>query len=664
MFNALKLITALPLMMVITGTILSSFVYIGAAMTGLLILIWLSLSIKRSAQEQIIKCYSLSYWMAAYLIWLIIISTLSPIPNVSLLTMWTLAGLPLAYLAWTIPPSSDLDTLWPHLRNMLWLGGVLLAAWALWQVFDHIGYGQAVGPLVDRNAFAALMNALWFPATYLFLTSKATASFWKPLLAGMGLFVINAALFATTSRGGIATWLLLLPIILWAGYRHTHSKQLVTIIPLIAILAYLFSALFLHTSIAERTYLLAQDPSANARLLMWKSTIQMILAHPISGTGWGTFAAYYPGYRSPLENTTAGEYAHNDYLQLAAEGGVFALLLQLGVMLGILFQLKRSFKQVTNKSGLESVALLLGALALFIHAGINFIFYFAFMDILAGLYLARASQLIDSPTLIKLPTFEKISRPVKKLLIGFTFILLAAPLLIHLTAQLCLTGSQSGLKALKLITPNVNAYSIAKLVAAIRPQEGIAQEAMLQTAEQSLADSEGISMTGGNFQRELLNETLERFDFVRAQTANNPNYGVREAKVLIKYHACLDGDTAYIKAHQILEENLKADPYHANSMIELARLQVAEGHRNDAFHTLQWATHHVLSRRDQQLIDVETLRQLAVPKIIPELNDIEKQLRTVRSDSETGKPLILTPHFSEDIDARLHAILVQIQQAH
>ena len=138
--------------------------------------------------------------------------------------------------------------------------------------------------------------------------------------------------------------------------------------------------------------------------------------------------------------------------------------------------------------------------------------------------------------------------------------------------------------------------------------------------------------------------------------------GVREAKMLVTYHELLGGDAAYAKAQQILNDNLKTDPYHAKSMIMYSRLQVAQGNKVEAIKTLQIAQNHIITRRDQQLLVVETLRQMAAPKVIGELDDIEKQLGLVRSDSETGKPLILPPNFSEDIDARLNAIATQIQQ--
>ncbi|OIQ82289.1 O-antigen ligase [mine drainage metagenome] len=643
------------------GLSLSGFWYIGSALTGLLLLLAMVAGCRAAIIRNTWQAYALSSLMLADLAWLFIVALSSHIPDASMMMLAVFAGLPVMYLVASNTP--DLNEIWQVLRSGLFLAGVGLAAWAIWQVAYHVGYGQAVGPLIDRNAFAALMNLLWFPAAYLFLTSKSNSKRWTLPVLATGLFIINTGLFATASRGGIASWLLLLPVLLWAGYRHPHSRRLVAKVPLIALLAYLCSAQLLDTSVADRTYQLAQDPATQARLLLWKSSLQMALAHPITGTGWGTFSSYYPAYRSPLENSSSGFFAHNDYLQLAAEGGVPALLLQLGVLLGVLLQLKRSLRRVADAAGLESVALLLGVLALFMHAVVNFIFYFAFMNILAGLFLARAAQLTDTPHTLPLPGFEKIGRPVKSLLAGLILLLVAAPFGLHLIAHACLAGTQPGLKAIRLVAPHASAYEIAKLITAIRPQDGIAQEFMLQVTEHALEESGGISMRGGDFQREILDEALARFDAARALSANNPGLGVREARILITYHTHLDDNAAYAKAQQILNENLQANPYHAGSMIMLARLQVAEGRRAEAISTLQNATHHILSRRDHQLITVEILRQLAAPRIFPELDVLEKRLHQVRSDSETEKPLVLPADFSQNIDARLEVIAAQLQQS-
>lgn len=655
-------LTRLISLLFILGLILSGFWYIGSALTGILLLIAVVVGCRSIFTRCTWHDYALSKLMLVYIFWLFVVALTSPVPNTSMMVLPVLAGLPVIYLI--ASNSLILNDIWRKLSAILFITAVGLASWGIWQVINHVGYGWAVGPLVDRNAFAALMNLLWFPAAYLFLTHKFTANRWMSLLLGSGLFIISVALFATASRGGIGTWLILLPIMLWASYRYSQSKLQVAVIPLIAIVAYLCSALLLHSSVGDRTLELAQDASITARLMMWQSTIKMALAHPFSGTGWGTFAGYYPAYRSPLENTTSGVSAHNDYLQLAAEGGIPAMLLQLGVMLGILFQLMRSLKHTPGTAaGFESTALLLGVLAIFIHAGVNFIFCFAFMNILAGLYLARAAQLVELPHIIKIPDFEKIRPSVKRLLAGFILLLITMPFALHLIAQACLTGSQPGLKAINLIFPKVTSYQVASFISAIRPKEGIAQEVIFQAVEHYLADNANNSAVTDDVKRDLLNETTEQFDAVRDRTANNPNIGVREVKMLITYRDIIGSNIALAKAHQVLAANLKADPYHANSMIMLARLQVAEGRKAEAIQTLQQSAQHILTRRDQQLLFIEILRQLAAPKTITELDDIEKQLALVHSDSETGKPLLLSANFSENIDTKLNVIAAQFQQA-
>ncbi len=667
MLNNTKLFISIQLFFLL-GLILSGFWYIGSALTGVLLIIAVAVGCRAIVVRQTWQEYALSKLMLVYVAWLFVVALTSTVPNTSMMSLGVSAGLPVLYLM-----ASNMLTyseVWKRLRVVLFIAAVGLALWAIWQVKNNVGYGYAVGPLIDRNAFAALMNLLWFPAAYLFLVSKSKPNLNLSLLLGAGLFIMSTALFATSSRGGIGAWLLLMPIILWAGYRHSKSKQLIVTTLLIAILAYFCSATFLKSSVADRTFeiglstqagQLSKDASTNARLMMWQSTAKMAMDHPIIGTGWGTFAGYYPMYRSPLENTTSGVTAHNDYLEFAAEGGIPALLILLSLGLGLLLQLRKSFRRAAENVGFESTALLLGVLAIFIQASVNFIFAFAFMSIIAGLYLARVAQLIDTPKAHKIPNFGQVRPSVKKLFVGFIIFLLSLPFVMHLIAQACLTGSQPGLKAINLVAPKVGAYNVASFITAIYPKEYISQQAMLQIAEQYLADNINNNEITEEFKRHLLAETIERFDSVRSMSANNPAMGVREAEMLMEHHALLGDSVAYAKAHQILIGNLKTDPYHAKSMIMLARLHVARSNKIEAMHVLQYAANHIRTRKDQQLIAVETLRQFAAPKIITEMDELEQKLGTVKSDSETGKPHILPPNFYEDIDAGLKAIAEQIQ---
>lgn len=649
--------------LLIVAAVGSGFVFIGNAMTALLLFALSALALRQMVLSGAWRRYPLSNWMLVYLAWLCIAVWWSVTPNTSWLTAWMLAGLPLAYLAWGMTPNPD--RIWNVLRTTLLLAGPAFALWGLGQVITGYGNGQPVGPLVDKNAFAALMNLFWFMASVHFIGKiHDRGLYWRMLLPVLGLLLIVMTLFAAESRGATLTWLLLMPVLLWAGYRDTRNKSALILVLAIALTGYLGAANLLGLNVSHRTLNLEQDASTSARLQLWKSAAQMTRDHPITGTGWGTFTAQYPAYRDPRENTTAGRYAHNDYIQLAAEGGIPALILMLGILAGFLLQLKRSMAMKHNPHALEATGLLLAVLALFIHASLNFIFYFAFMNILAGLLAARAVQLIYPMGIghVKTDGLAQIGHATKLMMASFMALLLAGPLLLQLLAQSTLTGSQPALSLLRTVWPSVNTYQVAKFISAVRPSSGIAQEAMLQANEAALKDSDGIRMTDGNFQRELLQETLDRYEFVRAQTANSPAYGVRETRTLIQYRDLLEAGVALGRAHDILTQNLRTDPFHVDSMIALSRLDVVEGRSQQARQLLAASMQHVLSRRDQQLLVVEMLRQRAAPRQIAELDSIEEKLRGVRSDSETGKALLLPARFSEDIDNRLEVIAKNVER--
>jgi len=84
-----------------------------------------------------------------------------------------------------------------------------------------------------------------------------------------------------------------------------------------------------------------QDPSINTRLLIWKTTFEMIKDRPILGSGIGTFKMNYLNYQAEFLKSNpyyikysgkAGE-AHNEYLQMWAEIGIIGL----GTFLLIIF---------------------------------------------------------------------------------------------------------------------------------------------------------------------------------------------------------------------------------------------------------------------------------------------------------------------------------------
>ncbi|MHA1788595.1 MAG: O-antigen ligase family protein, partial [Candidatus Helarchaeota archaeon] len=78
-----------------------------------------------------------------------------------------------------------------------------------------------------------------------------------------------------------------------------------------------------------------EDPSINTRLLIWRTTLEMIKEKPLIGHGLGAFQINYPLFQAQLlkENPHLLKYitnpmdAHNEYLQLVAEIGIIGFMI-------------------------------------------------------------------------------------------------------------------------------------------------------------------------------------------------------------------------------------------------------------------------------------------------------------------------------------------------
>lgn len=124
-----------------------------------------------------------------------------------------------------------------------------------------------------------------------------------------------------------------------------------------------------------------KDPSINTRILMWKITGLMIKDKPFLGGGVGSFKINYLDYQARFlrEHPKYNKYwinakeAHNEYLQIGAEIGLFGL----GIILIIILKLYNLFiiflkKEIDNKRKLTCWGLLLGITSFLIHSLFTF----------------------------------------------------------------------------------------------------------------------------------------------------------------------------------------------------------------------------------------------------------------------------------------------------
>ncbi|HEY3281358.1 MAG TPA: O-antigen ligase family protein, partial [Armatimonadota bacterium] len=151
---------------------------------------------------------------------------------------------------------------------------------------------------------------------------------WVLPTAAAAIFQFSA-LMLTGSRGGWLSLSVGLAVMVVVGVRRLKEGSGPRLLVIAGILVALTPALALPTARRVATSSEGEQASSMAfRRLTWRGTLDQALAHPLLGTGYGTFEISYPQY------ARAGytKLAHNSYLQLAAETGFPGMLLMLAAI--------------------------------------------------------------------------------------------------------------------------------------------------------------------------------------------------------------------------------------------------------------------------------------------------------------------------------------------
>ena len=253
--------------------------------------------------------------------------------------------------------------------------------------------GSPFGPYVNRNHYAGFMEMI-FPVVlslslaykpkvivtslrekiYEFLTQERTNIY---ILLAFSSILIATTVFLSLSRSGIVS--LSLSMIFLGGLlliKEVHKRRGIVIIS-ISLLIVLSIGWFGWEPILERfeTIRNTQGNISEARIVIWKDSINAIKDFPLTGTGFGSFEDIYPKYRTWSGDEIAG-HAHNDYIELFTDGGIIALVLFGWFLLSVL---RSSFKTFTRRMEIYSLYLYIGSItgivALLIHSFTDFNFH-------------------------------------------------------------------------------------------------------------------------------------------------------------------------------------------------------------------------------------------------------------------------------------------------
>ena len=218
------------------------------------------------------------------------------------------------------------------------LAGITQAAGAPFTA-PFMQFGDRVpSALGNPNFFGAYLVAVLPVVFLLFIKAQGKARALYAVFIG----IIAACIFLTGSKGAMAgVFFEALLGILVFGYKKRKKRKIIIAGGITVVLA----CVLIY---AAAVGLITQGKSGEKndslffRAKVWKGTVEMTADRPVTGRGPGAFSAAFPAYRPDeimlwsSEHSYEVSYPENILLQTAAEGGVFAGLIFIALIYIIL----------------------------------------------------------------------------------------------------------------------------------------------------------------------------------------------------------------------------------------------------------------------------------------------------------------------------------------
>jgi len=280
--------------------------------------------------------------------------------------------------------------------------GIIIAVVAILQKFTAGGTiywfratpnSTPVGPWVYSNHFAGFMEMLFPLAVALFLyyrpridyglsfREKCLATLTMPganshLLLGSGAVLMAASILLSISRGGIITLALAFLFFVLFSARTAASPRnrwaaVLTILVLLLITWFGWEPI-----IGKFGNLWGEEGlDTSGRLPVFQDSLALLRTFPLTGAGFGAFIHVYPMVRT-VPGDAIFDHAHNDYIEILADGGVIGFILCGWFVLAVLTHAVRALIRRRDRYAiLLTSASLTGMLALLFHSLADFQMY-------------------------------------------------------------------------------------------------------------------------------------------------------------------------------------------------------------------------------------------------------------------------------------------------
>lgn len=252
-------------------------------------------------------------------------------------------------------------------------------------LFPGVGYGQ----FLSQSVFAFLAEMASALVMGVVLGGGARRQHILIYLA-IGL-IIWAALVLSNSRGGILGFICQAVVLAFVGLSWFRSRRLAgetgrerftsrwfllvrILVILVMVVALVVGVLWMG---GERLASKLDKDVATAttdgvtRKEIWQSTWRLIKHNPWTGVGFGAYFLAIPQYQSGSGRIKV-EQAHNDYLDLAASGGVLAVILAAWFLGVIILRARSSLRSADAFRRAAALGAAAGMLSVSVHSFVDF----------------------------------------------------------------------------------------------------------------------------------------------------------------------------------------------------------------------------------------------------------------------------------------------------
>lgn len=212
------------------------------------------------------------------------------------------------------------------------------------------------------NDFAAWINIFLFTFISVAIFDLRKQKLFKVIIS-LFLGLLAYFLFLTTSRSAMLGTVVSIAILVGINIRRL-------IIPLVVVIVILGLAISLipYLQIYFRDSL-AMAQSLGDRMSMWSVGWRIFKQHPFLGNGVNTFFEHFRNLRTDVDKYKKGSYAHNCFLQMAADIGILGLASFICFIFLVLYlNIKRAATNFFTFRNSFVLGLSLGVVAFLVHS--------------------------------------------------------------------------------------------------------------------------------------------------------------------------------------------------------------------------------------------------------------------------------------------------------